>query len=250
MTNVPKDNQTSYAPHADETDEVTPSPAYADAAYVASRERWQRMEPAQPYTPGGWRGAAARRAQHPVAPWGSSIAVDGAQPRYASQPFGHYPSDGEAVYNRAAPLPEASVAGYNTGLSYPFVAQRPTFQHAPAQATPAYGPTTQNLPVPNGSHALTREQMRDLPPALRHHLIQLQSEANSWILIGIVGFFLGFGMLSGPLTWKKGADLRREYERCQLQPSAEANVAYYTGMLSTMLVGVSLVFLLLMFSLL
>lgn len=84
---------------------------------------------------------------------------------------------------------------------------------------------------------------------MRRYLAHLREESNSWILIGIVGFFLGFGIISGPLTWKKGADIRNAYLRNQLQPSAEANVAYYTGVLSTMLVGVSLVFLFLMFGL-
>jgi hypothetical protein len=78
------------------------------------------------------------------------------------------------------------------------------------------------------------------------YLRELKAEANSWILIGIVGFFLGFGIVSGPLTWRKGSELRDAYERYDLEPAPEANVAYYTGILSTMLVGLSLAFLFLM----
>lgn len=160
----------------------------------------------------------------------------------------------------------ASQRSYGGGLNYPFAGHCPVPEHESAARpyTNRFATSSQPYPqqdprgyMPGGFHvnhgaqqmALVPYQEHQLSLPMRRYLGHLREEANSWILIGIVGFFLGFGIISGPLTWKKGSDLREAYRRNQLEPSPEANVAYYTGILSTMLVGVSVAFLILMFGL-
>ena len=97
---------------------------------------------------------------------------------------------------------------------------------------PGYGP-------PPGSY---------VPPAMGMaqgyrdpRLASLDNESNTWLIVALVGFFVGFGWITGPLAWIKGGRLKQQYLQLGAPIKSSATGAWIVGLISTILTVMSVV---------
>ncbi len=62
---------------------------------------------------------------------------------------------------------------------------------------------------------------------------KLNSDSQTWMIVALVGFFFGFGWITGPLTWYMGSKLRKDYAALGLPASSNAEIAYWAGIVVT-----------------
>lgn len=63
---------------------------------------------------------------------------------------------------------------------------------------------------------------------------ELNDQSNTWLIVAIAGFWLGFGFITGPLSWIKASGIRRNYRSMGVQPSGTSTAAYLVGMISSL----------------
>ena len=63
----------------------------------------------------------------------------------------------------------------------------------------------------------------------------LKDDANLWLLVTAIGFWLGFGWVTGPLGWYFGSRVRGRYRALGHHPCAAANWAWGLGMATTLI---------------
>ncbi len=68
---------------------------------------------------------------------------------------------------------------------------------------------------------------------------ELNDQSPTWLLISIIGFWLGVGFISGPLAWIKGSRLRANYRSMGMAPAGNATGAWIIGMVSTALYAIT-----------
>jgi hypothetical protein len=70
---------------------------------------------------------------------------------------------------------------------------------------------------------------------------KLESDANTWLLVGIIGFWVGMSWVSGPLAWVMAGRVRSQYLALGLAPSSTATAAWVIGIISTILTVLTVV---------
>ncbi|MEX1367555.1 MAG: hypothetical protein AB1Z98_30785 [Nannocystaceae bacterium] len=73
-------------------------------------------------------------------------------------------------------------------------------------------------------------------------LAALDSRSTFWFLVTVVGSFLGFFLVFGPLGWVFGRGLRRDYKALGVRPRAAATATWLIGILMTISGVVTLLF--------
>jgi hypothetical protein len=63
----------------------------------------------------------------------------------------------------------------------------------------------------------------------------LNDQSTTWLIVALAGFWLGFGFITGPLSWIKGGRLRAEYRSLGVQPSGSSTGAWIIGIVCTAL---------------
>ncbi len=63
---------------------------------------------------------------------------------------------------------------------------------------------------------------------------ELNDQSNTWLIVSIIGFWLGFGFVTGPLSWIKANGIRRNYRSMGMQPSGSSTAAMIIGMVSSL----------------
>ena len=63
----------------------------------------------------------------------------------------------------------------------------------------------------------------------------LKDDANLWLLVVAVGFWLGFGWITGPLGWYFGSQVRGKYRALGHHPCAAANWAWGLGIATSVI---------------
>jgi len=66
-------------------------------------------------------------------------------------------------------------------------------------------------------------------------LREMQQNGLMWLLVGVVGFFFGFGWITGPLSWYFGGKLRKDYKQMGAEPTNEATGAWIVGIVTTVI---------------
>lgn len=64
---------------------------------------------------------------------------------------------------------------------------------------------------------------------------KLEKDAMTWLIVGAVGFMLGFGLITGPLGWWQGGKVCNQYRAMGMEPSGTANAAKWIGIIVTAL---------------
>lgn len=62
---------------------------------------------------------------------------------------------------------------------------------------------------------------------------ELNDQSNTWLIVAIAGFWLGFGFVTGPLAWMKANNIRRNYRSMGMQPSGTSTAAMIIGMVTS-----------------
>lgn len=78
---------------------------------------------------------------------------------------------------------------------------------------------------------------------------ELNDQSNTWLIVAIIGFWLGFGFATGPLSWIKANGVRSNYRAMGMQPSGASTAAMIIGMVSTLVYVMLFLALILMFTL-
>jgi hypothetical protein len=155
--------------------------------------------------------------QSPFAPptgysQGPSSGVDGGASPNGGFGGGSY---GPAQYGPPQGSPQGAPApGYG-----PPPQQGAYGQQNPYAAPNAYG---QGAYAPNGFDMARETQLREM-----------QQNGLMWLLVGAVGFFFGFGWVTGPLSWYFGGKLRKDYKQMGVEPTGEATGAWVVGIVTT-----------------
>jgi|GEM_PF-1775900 len=95
---------------------------------------------------------------------------------------------------------------------------------------PGYGPPPQGYGPPMQPGAQTDPRVA-----------ALDSESNTWLIVALVGFCTGFGWITGPLAWIKGGKLKQQYVQMGLPINSSATGAWIVGLVSTVLMLMSIV---------
>ncbi len=64
---------------------------------------------------------------------------------------------------------------------------------------------------------------------------ELKDNATLWLIVGLAGFWFGFGWITGPLAWHFGGRVRRRFRSLGHEPSGAATGAWVTGIVTTLL---------------
>ncbi len=78
---------------------------------------------------------------------------------------------------------------------------------------------------------------------------ELNDQSNTWLIVSIVGFWLGVGFVTGPLSWMKANSVRRNYRSMGMQPSGASTGAMIIGMVSTLVYVMAVLAVVMMFTL-
>ncbi len=78
---------------------------------------------------------------------------------------------------------------------------------------------------------------------------ELGDQSNTWLIVAIVGFWLGVGFVTGPLSWMKANGVRRNYRSMGMQPSGASTGAMIIGMVSTLVYVMAVLGVVMMFTL-
>lgn len=76
---------------------------------------------------------------------------------------------------------------------------------------------------------------------------ELDAQSQTWLIVAAIGFWVGFGLITGPLAWIYGSKLRNQYRALGLPPSTNATGAFVIGIISTALYVMSFIGLVMMF---
>ena len=68
-----------------------------------------------------------------------------------------------------------------------------------------------------------------------------------WLMVVLAGFFFGFGWATGPAGWYFGSEIRKKYRSMGMEPAGNANLAYFSGIASTVLYYGTILFVLALF---
>ena len=110
---------------------------------------------------------------------------------------------------------------------------------------PGYGQP--GSPPPPGPQGYVSYGQGTAPPCIHvpppnvgfNELRKFEEESQLWLIVAAAGFWFGFGWLTGPLVWYKGAQLRRQYQVRGHHPCSSANWARGLGIASTLIYYVS-----------
>jgi hypothetical protein len=64
---------------------------------------------------------------------------------------------------------------------------------------------------------------------------ELNSQSTTWLIVAVVGFWFGLGIVSGPLAWIYGGKLRQKFRALGMPPSSSASAAWGIGIATTVL---------------
>jgi hypothetical protein len=71
---------------------------------------------------------------------------------------------------------------------------------------------------------------------------QLEKDGLLWLLVGAIGFFFGFGWLTGPLGWYFGRQLKKRCDAAVVHPAPDViQAAYIVGIVTTALTVLAVV---------
>ena len=84
-------------------------------------------------------------------------------------------------------------------------------------------------------------------PTASSELKKLESDALMWLVVVLAGFFFGFGWATGPAGWYFGSEIRKKYRSMGMEPAGNANLAYFSGIASTVLYYGTILFVLALF---
>ena len=68
-------------------------------------------------------------------------------------------------------------------------------------------------------------------------LAKIDSDGQTWLVVGIVGWFIGAVFITGPLAWYMGTQLQQRCEQMGVEPPSNVKYAKMVGMISTILVA-------------
>lgn len=107
-------------------------------------------------------------------------------------------------------------------------------QYAGQQGAPApgYGPPQGGYGQPN-AYGQAAYAPNGFDMARETQLREMQQNGLMWLLAGVIGFFFGFGWISGPLAWYFGGKLRKDYKAMGVEPTNEATGAWVVGIVTT-----------------
>ncbi len=120
------------------------------------------------------------------------------------------------------------------GLGHP----NPGHGHAPGGYPPPPPPPGPTGYVSYGQGSAPPHIYTPTPdPATAHNAEwrKLEGDAQLWLIIAAVGFWFGFGWITGPLAWYFGAKIRGQYRALGHHPCSSANWAYGLGIASTVI---------------
>jgi hypothetical protein len=112
----------------------------------------------------------------------------------------------------------------------------------PSYGQPSYGQQPgYPPPPPNSQGAYVSYGQGAAPPNVyappvnvqTNELQKLEDDSQLWLLVAAVGFWVGFGWVTGPLAWYFGSQLRGKYRALGHHPCASANWAWGIGIIST-----------------
>ena len=105
--------------------------------------------------------------------------------------------------------------------------------------TPNYGPSQPQQPGQGfrsyGEGVPPPYQGQQGPGYQKNELSKLEDESQLWLIVAAVGFWVGFGFITGPLAWFFGSQLRGKYKALGHHPSSSANWAYGLGIAATLI---------------
>ena len=78
-------------------------------------------------------------------------------------------------------------------------------------------------------------------------LKRLKEQSMIWLVVAIVGFWFGAGIITGPLSWVFGSRLRSQYRSIGHQPSGAATGAWLIGMITSLMMFLAMIVLVGMF---
>ncbi|MEM6296882.1 MAG: hypothetical protein AAGA54_36800 [Myxococcota bacterium] len=113
--------------------------------------------------------------------------------------------------------------------------------HAPPPPAGAYVPP-QNYGPPPGAYGAAAP----MDPRVK----ELNDQSNTWLIVSIVGFWVGVGFITGPLSWLKANAIRRNYRTMGMQPSGTSTAAMIIGMVSSLIYVAAVIGVIMMFTLL
>lgn len=132
----------------------------------------------------------------------------------------------------------------NQPHGYPHPPQQPPGPHggygAPQQgyAPPqqGYGPPQQGYGPPQQGYAPQGygPQPGYGAPMPDPRIKELNDQSNTWLIVAIIGFWVGVGFVTGPLCWMKANGVRSNYRAMGMQPSGASTAAMIIGMVSTL----------------
>jgi hypothetical protein len=64
-------------------------------------------------------------------------------------------------------------------------------------------------------------------------LREVENQSLLWLVLGALGFWFGFGWLTGPLSWYFGARARNKYLALGRPPSGMSTAAWIVGIATT-----------------
>jgi hypothetical protein len=137
---------------------------------------------------------------------------------YGQQPYGQQPQ-GQQPYAQQ-PYPQPGPYGPPPGPG----------AYGPPSGPGAYGPPPGPGYNPGYGHGYGPHA-----GAVSPVVADLNSQSTTWLIVAIVGFWLGFGFVSGPLSWVMGGRLRQRYRELGLPPSSSASAAWGLGIATTAL---------------
>lgn len=71
---------------------------------------------------------------------------------------------------------------------------------------------------------------------------QLAESARNWLIVCAVGWFVGFMWITGPLGWYQANQLKRDFETLGMAPPSDVSNLRLLGIVTTVLVAVSFLF--------
>ena len=120
-------------------------------------------------------------------------------------------------------------------------------QAAPSSsAASSFGQTANNSGGWNGNPAAQSGSGYG-SPAGSSEIKKLESDAQMWLIVVLAGFFFGFGWATGPAGWYFGSEIRKKYRSMGMEPAGNANLAYFSGIASTVLYYGTILFVLALF---
>lgn len=74
-----------------------------------------------------------------------------------------------------------------------------------------------------------------MPPQMDPRVKELNDQSTTWLIVALVGFWLGFGFITGPLCWIKAGRIRDNYRQMGMAPSGAATGAWVIGIVTSIL---------------